>query len=192
MRNASLERVTNETNVRVSLDLDGGGPSIVRTGIAMYDHLLEAFAVHSGIMLEIEARSLDGIVHHIVEDVAIVLGKACAQAIGARDGIARYGEATIPMDDALVRSVVDAGGRAYARVTLNLRRERIEDLPNDMVAHIISSFASNAGFAIHVDALAGTDDHHVTEAAFKALARACAAAWSVSDRTSVLSTKGVL
>ena len=143
--------------------------------------------------LEIEARSLDGIRHHVIEDVAIALGQSIDEALGTRAGIVRYGECTLPMDDALVRAAVDFGGRIYARTALDLRVERIEDLECVMIAHVFGSIAANARATIHIDRLAGEDPHHVAEGAFKALGRACASAWSLDPRIAgVASTKGML
>jgi len=191
MRSATIERTTVETAVRVHLTLEGVAPSTISTVLAMFDHLLGAFALHGGLTLDIDARSKDAIAHHLVEDVAIVLGTALGQAAGSRGSIARYGDALLPMDDALVRCAIDAGGRTYARVDLRLKHERIEDLAADMIPHFFSSLATNAGFTLHLDALAGINDHHVAEAAFKAAARATRAALSLRSGE-VLSTKGVL
>ncbi len=193
MRSASRLRQTSETSIRLRLTLDGNNGVQIATGIAMFDHLLAQFAFHARAGLEIEARSLDAIRHHLIEDVAIALGEALAEALGDRARIARYGEVTLPMDDALVRVAVDLGGRSYARTALGLRVERIEDFETVMLPHVIGSFAANARATIHVDRLAGDDPHHIAEAAFKALGRACAQAWSVDPRfDGVASTKGVL
>ncbi|MGB6987497.1 MAG: imidazoleglycerol-phosphate dehydratase, partial [Candidatus Aquilonibacter sp.] len=182
MRNASRLRQTNETSVRLALALDGERKVRVETGIVMLDHLLAQFAFHACVGLEVEARSLDAIRHHLIEDVAIALGGALDEALGDRARIARYGEVTLPMDDALVRVAVDLGGRIYARAALDLHVERIEDFETLMVAHVIGSFAANARATIHVDKLAGEDPHHVVEAAFKGLGRACAQAWALDAR----------
>jgi imidazoleglycerol-phosphate dehydratase len=193
MRSASRLRQTTETSVRVALALDGEPKVRIETGLLMLDHLLAQFAFHAPAGLEIEARSLDAIRHHLIEDVAIVLGSALDEALGDRSQIARYGEVTLPMDDALVRVAVDLGGRIYARTALDLRVERIEDLETVMIAHIVGSFAANARATIHVDRLAGEDPHHLAEAAFKALGRACARGWALDPRfDGVASTKGVL
>ncbi|HTZ56139.1 MAG TPA: imidazoleglycerol-phosphate dehydratase [Candidatus Acidoferrum sp.] len=193
MRSAGRLRQTTETSVRLALTLDGESKIRVETGIVMLDHLLAQFAFHARIGLEIEARSLDAIRHHLIEDVAIALGGAFDEALGDRTRIARYGEVTLPMDDALVRVAVDLGGRIYARTSLDLRVERIEDFETVMIAHIIGSFAANARATIHVDKLAGEDPHHIAEAAFKALGRACAQALAFDPRfDGVASTKGML
>jgi imidazoleglycerol-phosphate dehydratase len=193
MRSGVVERRTKESDVRAELLLDASNPPQIETGVRMFDHLLEQLAFHSRCTLQLRAASLDGLQHHVVEDAAIVLGRALDAALGDRFGIERYGEATIPLDEALVRAVVDLGGRAYARITLALDCERIEDLAAPMIPHVLSSFAQNARMALHVDVLAGSDPHHVAEAAFKALARALARAWS-RDRApaAVPSTKGAI
>jgi len=193
MRSASRVRQTKETSIRLSLALDGAPNVRIETGVVMLDHLLGQFAFHARAALEIEARSLDAIRHHLIEDVAIVLGAALDDALGDRSCIARYGEVTLPMDDALVRAAVDLGGRVYARSSLDLRCERIEDLETVMIAHVIGSLAANARASVHVDRLAGEDPHHIAEAAFKALGRAFSRAWSLDPRfDGVASTKGVL
>ncbi len=192
MRSGSVRRTTAETDVRVDLSLDDPGTREIRTGLAMFDHLLLAFMFHARIGCRIEARSLDAIRHHLVEDTAIALGQALDAALGERTGIVRYGEASIPMDDALVRAVVDLGGRAWSRTALDLTHERIEDLESVFVPHVFASFAQHARLTLHVDRLAGDDPHHVVEGAFKAAARACARAWAIdpSASTSIASTKG--
>lgn len=191
MRSAIRSRETRETKISVTLSLDGSGAPIISTGLRMLDHLLEQFAFHSGCSLQVRAESLDGIQHHLVEDVAIVIGDAVAGALGDRSGIERYGCTIIPMDDALVRVAVDLGGRAHARVELPLGVEQIEGLAAAMIPHFFSSLASNARITLHMDLLVGADPHHSIEAAFKALARACATAWS-QTRSGIASTKGVL
>ncbi len=193
MRSAGRVRQTKETSVRVALALDGESNVNVQTGVVMFDHLLGQFAFHARVGLEVEARSLDAIRHHLIEDVAIVLGCALDEALGDRSSIARYGEVTLPMDDALVRVAVDLGGRIYSRTALNLTVERIEDLETAMIPHVIGSLAANARATVHVDRLSGEDPHHIAEAAFKALGRAFARAWRLDPRfDGVASTKGVL
>jgi len=182
MRSATRKRETRETRIAVSLYLDQPGPPIIATGVRMLDHLLEQFAFHSNCSLRIQAESLDAIQHHLVEDVAIVLGGALADALGDRAGIGRYGCAFVPMDDALVRAAVDLGGRAYVRTDVPLGVEQIEGLATALIPHFFSSFGNNARMTVHVDMLAGTDPHHCVEAAFKALARACATAGSPAGR----------
>lgn len=187
---SSASRTTKETAVNVDLYLDGAEESRTATGIRMFDHLLAAWAFHSRIAVKIDARSFDGITHHLVEDVAIALGQALSQALGERRAIARYADATIAMDDALVRCVLDLAGRPHGRVDLGLRREAIEDLASDLIPHFFTSLASNARITLHLDRLAGTDDHHVAEAAFKAFARAFRTACAPDLSFSMPSTKG--
>lgn len=193
MRSGSCRRDTSETSIRVEVRLDERGACDIQTGVLMFDHLLAQFAFHGGFGLTVEARSNDGIRHHVVEDVAIALGIAISDALGSRASILRYGAVTLPMDDALVQVAVDLGGRIYARCALPLSVERIEDLETVMIAHVITSFAANVKATIHVDRQAGDDPHHLVEAAFKALGRACAQAWSLDpSRIGVASTKGML
>ncbi|MDE2480740.1 MAG: imidazoleglycerol-phosphate dehydratase [bacterium] len=191
MRSGAIRRTTTETDIAVELSLDDAQSRSISTGSAMFDHLLLAFAFHARIGCRIEARSLDGIRHHLVEDTAIALGQALDAALGERRGIVRYGERTIPMDDALVRAVVDLGGRAWSRTALDLRCERIEDLESVFVPHFFASLAQHARMTLHIDRFAGDDPHHVVEAAFKALARACALAWALDPNADpIASTKG--
>jgi imidazoleglycerol-phosphate dehydratase len=193
MRSATRSRQTQETSIRLALSLDAEPRVRIETGIVMLDHLLSQFAFHSRLSIDVDARSLDAIRHHVIEDVAIVLGAALDEALGDRTRITRYGEVTLPMDDALVRVAVDLGGRVFSRTALDLRVERIEDFETVMIPHVIGSIAAHARATIHVDRLAGDDPHHVTEAAFKALGRACAQAWSFDQRfEGVASTKGML
>jgi imidazoleglycerol-phosphate dehydratase len=181
VRSFAFERKTAETVVQAALTLDSSEAPDVATGVRMLDHLLQQFAFHAPVGLRLNARSLDGLEHHVVEDVAIALGESLRGALGERRGIERFGAVLLPMDDALVRVAVDLGGRAYARVALDLTGERIEDLTAEMVPHFFASFASHAGIVLHVDRLAGSNAHHVVEAAFKALGRACAAGWCLRD-----------
>ncbi len=192
MRNCIRERATNETSVRVEVRLDERGTRAIATGLAIFDHFLEQLGFHGGFHLEVEARALDGIRHHLVEDVAIVLGGALAGALGDRRGIARYATVTLPMDDALIRVALDFGGRSYARVALDPPGGAVEGLEIALVRHFFSSLSAAAGCCTHVDLLAGDDPHHCVEAAFKAFGRACRAAWTVESGTLVPSTKGVL
>ena len=193
MRKATLGRATRETNIRVELCLEGGSAADVCTGIPMFDHLLGQFAFHGKLDLALVATSLDGIRHHLIEDTAIALGTALNDALGDRAGINRFGECTLPMDDALVRAAVDFGGRGYARTALNLRVAEIDGLETLMIAHVLNSLAASARAALHVDRIAGENPHHIAEAAFKAVGRACAQACAFdAARPGVPSTKGTL
>jgi imidazoleglycerol-phosphate dehydratase len=190
-RIAREHRKTLETDVVVSVDLDGTGTSLVATGVGFFDHLLTAFAHHGLVDLAVETEGdLHIDEHHTVEDTALVLGTAISTALGDRSGIARFGEAAVPMDEALATAVVDAGGRPYAVIDLAFTGERIGSLSTQMIPHALEALARSAGLTIHLSA-AGRNDHHVAEAAFKALGRALRAAVAADPRRSgIPSTKG--
>jgi imidazoleglycerol-phosphate dehydratase len=192
-RRAEHTRATKETRVEIALDLDGSGTASVSTGVGFYDHLLSSFAYHACIDLELRASGdLEVDEHHTVEDVALVLGAALAEALGDRAGIRRFGEASVPMDEALARAVVDISGRPYAVLDLAFGSERIGALPTQLIPHALESFTQAAGLTLHLQA-AGRNDHHVAEAAFKALARAVRSAVEPDPRRAgVPSTKGSL
>lgn len=184
-------RTTTETSVDVAIDIDGSGAAEISTGIGFYDHLLNALAHHGMFDLTIATEGdLDVDDHHTVEDTALVLGAAFAVALGDRSGISRYGNATVPMDEARATAAVDVGGRPFSVVDIEFRTERIGQLTTQMIPHALDALARTAGFTIHVSAC-GHNDHHVAEAAFKALARALRAACEVDQRRSgAASTKG--
>ena len=171
-RSALRERRTKETDVSVRLDLDGSGNAEVATGVAFLDHLLRALAVHARFDLVVKARGdLEVDAHHTVEDVALVLGEALAAALGDRAGIARFGDATVPLDESRATVAVDCGGRGYALIDLPLLGVMMGTLPATLVAHFLETFALRGGVTLHAIA-SGRDDHHLAEATFKALARA--------------------
>ncbi len=192
-RRVTVARRTRETEVTVSLDLDGSGRCSIETGVGFYDHLLGSLGHHGLFDLDIRATGdLAVDEHHTVEDVALVLGAAFAEALGDRAGINRFGEAAVPMDEALARAVVDAGGRPYAVVELPFRSLQVGALPLQLVEHALESFARTGGLTIHL-AGSGRNDHHLAEAAFKALGRALRVACEPDPRrTGVASTKGAL
>jgi imidazoleglycerol-phosphate dehydratase len=192
-RRAERTRGTRETQVRVTVDLDGTGEAEIRTGVGFYDHLLMSLAHHSLIDLVIEAQGdLEIDEHHTVEDVALTLGQALAEALGDRTGIARFGDAAVPMDESLARCALDLSGRPYAVIDLPFRGERMGDLSTQLVEHALGSFAQVAGATLHLSGT-GRNDHHLAEAAFKALARSLRAAVMIDPRRSgVASTKGSL
>ena len=192
-RRASVSRETRETTVAISLDLGGEGTASIETGVGFFDHLLSSLAHHGLFDLEVRTRGDLGVdEHHSVEDTALVLGAAFAEALGDRAGIVRFGDATVPMDESLATAVVDIGGRPYAVVELPFRGERVGELPLQLVEHAIEAFARAAGATIHVRG-SGRNDHHLAEAAFKALGRALRAACEPDPRRrGVASTKGSL
>jgi imidazoleglycerol-phosphate dehydratase len=167
-----MHRQTKETDVSVRLSLDGGGPAAIATGVPFFDHLLRALAVHARLDLEVRAHGdLEVDAHHTVEDVALVLGESLAEALGDRSGIARFGDATVPLDESRATVAVDCGGRGYAMIDVPLRGVMIGTLPATLVPHFLETFAVRGGLTLNVIA-SGRDDHHVAEATFKALARA--------------------
>jgi imidazoleglycerol-phosphate dehydratase len=192
-RRVTLTRRTRETDVTVTLDLDGSGAASVATGVGFYDHLLTSFAHHGLIDLEIRATGdLEVDDHHTVEDVALVLGAAVATALGERAGIRRFGDAAVPMDEAIAAAIVDVGGRPYAVIDLPFRGERVGGLTLQLVEHALEAFARTSGTTLHLRG-SGRNDHHLAEAAFKALARAMRAACEPDPRRfGVASTKGSL
>ena len=175
-RSATVERQTAETTVRLTLHLDGGDYSTA-TGIGFLDHMLDLFARHGRFGLTVEAEGdLHVDDHHTVEDVGICLGQALGQALGDKAYVARYGEATVPMDEALARAVVDLSGRAYLVFEGDFRRDTVGDLSTELVEHFWWSVAEHARLTLHLDVLRGRNDHHKVEAVFKAAARALRAA----------------
>jgi len=193
-RSAEVARRTKETSVTIRIALDGQGRTDVATGIGFYDHLLTSLAVHGLFDLEIRAAGdLQVDEHHTVEDVALVLGAAFAAALGERSDIVRFGDASVPMDESLATAVVDIGGRPYAVVDLPFRGERAGGLPLQLVEHALEAFARTSGVTLNVRG-SGRNDHHLAEAAFKALGRALRGACALDARRagSVASAKGVL
>ncbi len=190
-RRADAGRRTEETAVDVSLSLDGQGLSEVRTGIGFLDHMLSALARHARFDLKLACTGDLGIDdHHTAEDCALALGEAIDKALGERRGIRRFGAAYAPLDEALARAVVDLVARPWASVDLGLRREKLGTLACENVAHVIRSLAMAARVTVHVDVLKGENDHHRTEAAFKALALALRQALARDGSNHIPSTKG--
>ena len=192
-RRVTVARTTNETEVTVTLGIDGAGHTSIDTGIGFYDHLLGALAHHGLFDLATQADGdLQVDEHHTVEDVALVLGAAFAQALGDRVGIARFGQSSVPMDEAVAIAVIDIGGRPYAVIDLPFRGERAGGLPLQLVEHALEAFARTAGATLHLSGT-GRNDHHLAEAAFKALGRALRVACEIDPRREgVASTKGAL
>jgi imidazoleglycerol-phosphate dehydratase len=193
-RKGSVHRETKETQVTVDMNLDGSGQVDIATGIGMLDHLLEQLPRHSLFDITIQARGdIERDPHHLIEDVGIGLGRALAEALGERRGIVRMGHAVVPLDEALAVVAVDLSGRGHAAVDLPFTSERIGELPTEMIAHHLAAFAVEGRFNLHVRVLAGTNDHHKAEAAFKALARALGEATRIDPRIGdIPSTKGTL
>ncbi|MEO8633823.1 MAG: imidazoleglycerol-phosphate dehydratase HisB [Gemmatimonadales bacterium] len=194
-RSAEISRATKETAIRLRIELDGGGRASVATGIGFFDHMLEAFARHGLFDLEVECTGdlhVDG--HHTVEDVGIVLGQVIAKALGDRAGIRRYADATVPLDDALVRAVVDVSGRPYLSYHVDIPKwQMLGDYDVFLTPEFVRGLVLNAGLTVHVDLLRGENPHHIVEALFKSLARALQDAVVIDRRvTGVPSTKGVL
>lgn len=193
-RTAEVHRKTKETDVRVVLNLDGSGRSQVSTGLPFLDHMLDLFARHGLFDLKIACKGdLEIDDHHSVEDVAITLGRALTQALGDKAGIARYGEAVVPMDEALCRSVIDLSGRFYLVYEVETRRQKIGNFSVELAEHFWRSLAETARFNLHIDCLRGRNTHHILEGTFKATTRALRQAVSRDSRiTGVLTTKGTL
>lgn len=191
-----VEQDTNETKIKVRIDLDGKGDKVqISTGIGFLDHMFHTLAKHGQFDLRIECKGdLHVDDHHSAEDCAITLGKAFDIALGERKGINRYGSAYAPLDESLSMAVVDISSRPYAAVELNLKREKIGDLSCEMIPHVIASFATSARITMHVRNIYGANDHHKTESAFKALALALREAVKIDQgREGVVpSTKGIL
>jgi len=192
MRKSAKERRTKETNITVSLDLDGTGKADIDTGLGFFDHMLTALAVHSRFDLKVKCEGDLGVdAHHSVEDVGIVLGQAFCEAVGDKAGIARYGSFTLPMDEALASCHIDVGGRVYAVIDMRFTADRLGELDTQMIAEFFRAFANNAKVTLHLAALYGENDHHKAEALFKAFAHALRLAVS-RDGTGLLTTKGAL
>lgn len=197
-RTATVSRGTSESRVEVSVDLDGTGAGDVSTGVRFYDHMLLSLAKHSLVDLTVRADGdTDVDAHHTVEDVAIVLGQAVREALGDKSGISRFGDATVPLDEALVHAVVDVAGRPYVVHSGEPEGQEYVIIGGNFVGsltrHVLESFAYNAGIALHVRVLSGRDPHHIVEAQFKALARALRSAVARDARVSgIPSAKGAL
>ena len=193
-RVAEKRRTTKETDVSVKINLDGGGEGKISTGVGFLDHMLELFARHGLFDLEVTCKGdLHIDEHHSVEDIAITLGQAFAEALGDKAGIVRFGAAYVPMDETLVRTVVDLSGRAFLVYRVENVRERIGNLAVELVEHFWRSFASEVRCNLHIELFYGVNQHHITEAIFKSAARSLSEATRLSNRIEgVMSTKGTL
>jgi imidazoleglycerol-phosphate dehydratase len=192
-RTARRERKTGETEVRLSLDLDGGEAS-ASTGVGFLDHMLDLLARHGRLGLKVEATGdLETGAHHTVEDVGIVLGQALDEALGDRAGIRRYGSAIVPMDEALAECAIDISGRPYVAWSADIPAPAIGDFDTDLAEEFFRAVANSAKLTLHLEVRAGTNAHHMIEGAFKAFARALRVAVSIDpEETGVPSTKGTL
>ncbi len=195
MRQGKVERKTKETEIAVSVDLDGSGRSEIATGIGFLDHMLEQLSRHSLIDLTCKAKGdLHIDFHHTTEDTGIAIGEAVAKALGARTGIRRWGEATVPMDETLTRVALDASNRPYLIWKVNFSKPKLGEMDTELFKEWFQAFAQNAGLTLHVENLYGENNHHIVESCFKGLARALRQAIEIDPRKSdaVPSTKGVL
>jgi imidazoleglycerol-phosphate dehydratase len=195
MRRASVSRKTKETQIEAEIDLDGQGRSDIATGIGFLDHMLDQLARHSLIDITLKAKGdLHIDYHHTTEDTGIVLGEAVAKALGERRGIARWGEATVPMDETLTRVALDASNRPYLVWKVGFSKPKLGEMDTELFKEWFQAFAQHAGLTLHIENLYGENNHHIVESCFKGLARALRTAVAIDPRKSgeVPSTKGVL
>jgi len=193
-RKAEINRVTGETSVRLSLNLDGAGKCDIATGVGFLDHMLELLARHSFMDLTVKAQGdLDVDCHHTVEDVGIVLGQALAAALGTKEGIHRYGNCFLPMDETLAQACLDFSGRTFLNFQAEIPKVRLGNFDAEMTEEFFRAVAMNAGLTLHLRVLYGSNTHHIIEALFKAFARALAEGVAYDSRVKgVMSSKGVL
>ncbi len=193
-RTATVARKTKETDIQLDLDLDGGGTARVATGIPFLDHMLELLSRHGFFDLSVQARGdLDVDYHHTVEDVGLVLGQALREALGDKAGIRRFGESTVPLDEALVQTVVDLSGRPFFVYDVTIKQAKIGTFDVELIHDFLLALTNQAGMNLHVRMLSGRNPHHIVEATFKGLARALDLATQRDGRVrGVLSTKGTL
>ena len=195
MRKASLDRITTETQIAVSINLDGTGAYDVKSGVGFLDHMLELLARHSLIDIKVRAKGDTHIdYHHTTEDIGIALGQAFAKALGNRKGIRRYADCFLPMDEALTRAAIDVSGRPYLIWKVEFSRPKIGEFDTELVREWFQAFAMNAGVTLHMQTLYGDNCHHIAESCFKALARVLRAATEIDPRQKdrIPSTKGSL
>ena len=193
MREATLERNTKETQIKLSVNLDGKGISEINTGIEFFDHMLTQISTHGLVDLKIQAKGDLGVdCHHLIEDVGIALGQALKEALGDKKGITRYGKAIIPMDETLVLCAIDISNRPYANIDDPFTTKMLGEFQTEMVREFFIALANNAGFNIQTIILRGTNNHHMVEGTFKAFARALMEAVSLNPRFGLPTSKGVL
>ena len=195
MRISTINRQTSETNISLTLNLDGTGTSTVDTGCGFFDHMLTLFARHGGFDLTLTCKG-DTYVddHHTVEDVGICLGKALTEALGDKRGIKRYGDRILPMDEALILSAVDVSGRGGCFMDMSIPTERVGTFDTQLCEEFFIALAQNGGLTLHIRQLAGRNSHHIIEGAFKSVARSLAEAVSIDEKNTdkIPSTKGLL
>jgi imidazoleglycerol-phosphate dehydratase len=195
MRSAKIERNTNETKISVTVNLDGAGKSVISTGVGFFDHMLDQIARHAPLDLELEAKGdLHIDAHHTVEDVGIALGQAVDKALEDRRGIARYGDAHVPLDEALARVVIDVSGRPFLVFDVAFPAPKIGEFDTELVREVFQAFSMHARMGLHIEALRGVNSHHIAESCFKGFARALGKAVALDARRAgaVPSTKGTL
>ncbi len=195
MRNAEIARKTNETDIKLSLNIDGCGNSKIDTGSGFLDHMLTLLSRHASFDLDISCKGDTNVdYHHTAEDIGICLGKAFCEALGDKRGITRYGSFILPMDEALIMSAVDISGRDYLSYSLNIPTERVGDFDTELVEEFFLAFVRNADITLHIKQLDGKNAHHIIEGAFKSVARSLKAAVAVDETLcgAIPSTKGVL
>lgn len=194
MREAQIERNTNETKIKLKINLDGSGKTDIKTGVGFFDHMLNLLCFHGNIDLDLNAEGdLEVCDHHMVEDVGIALGKCFLEALGDKKGILRYGNFFLPMDETLAHVSLDISGRPYLHFECDFKREKIGEFSSEMVVEFFRAFAFNSGITLHARVLYGENDHHKAEALFKALGRALKEAKTIDKNNMVIpSTKGLL
>ncbi|WP_101477038.1 imidazoleglycerol-phosphate dehydratase HisB [Candidatus Nitrosotalea bavarica] len=192
-RTAQINRKTKETEVLVEVNLDGKGKISIKTGLPFLDHLITSLSKHAMLDLKLNAKSLDGIDHHLIEDIAITLGNAMDQSLGNRAGIVRFGHSSVPMDESLAEASLDLIKRQYQRIDLSIERNQIEGISKEDLEHFFRSLAQNLNICIHVSVKYGENDHHKIEAAIKAFAVAWRTAAGYDEKQKgVPSTKGAM
>ena len=192
-RTSKIKRTTKETDVTVSVNLDGQGKTSVTTGISFLDHLVTAFGKHSMMDLQVKSKSVDKIEHHLIEDTAITIGSAVDKALGNRSGIVRFSYASVPMDESLAEASIDLVKRPYSKISLSLKRSKIEDMSKEDIEHFVQSLLQNLNSCIHLTVKYGENDHHKIEAAIKSLAVAFRIASSKDKKQKgIPSTKGAM
>ena len=194
IRTAAIERITKETRIKLALTVDGSGIGTICTSVPFLDHMLNLFARHGLFDLDVEAcGDIDIDFHHTVEDIGIVLGEAFKQALGEKNGIRRYGQATVPMDETLASVAVDISGRPYLVYHVNLPKVKIGEFDVELAREFFQAFVNHCGLNLHINVMYGDNVHHIIEACFKAFARALDIASQPDPRVKgVMSTKGVL